>query len=62
MEPDHETPAENSEAPPTPPNWVFQKDFKINDLTKDLIRQTIAATEQEIAKLYRQVEKLTYGT
>jgi hypothetical protein len=43
------------------PNWEHTREFKINKLTRDLIRQTIDVTEAELASLRRRLEKLTYG-
>jgi polyhydroxyalkanoate synthesis regulator phasin len=56
---DEKKPEETPE--PEGPQWEFKKDFKINDLTRDVVKKAIAATELEIERLRKQLSKLTYG-
>jgi len=48
----------------TAASWEHKKlkDFKIHGHMKDVIKQTIKASEAELKVLRRKLEKLTYGS
>lgn len=62
--PTDEASAKEPEQPKKPPqaNWEYRTEFRINTQMREILNLTRQATETEIARLRRKIEKLTYGS
>ena len=57
-----ETPsAEPQPEGPLPPQWEYRRNFKITEKMKNIVNLTMEATQSEIKRLRKRIDKLTYG-
>lgn len=42
-------------------SWQYKEDFGINVKMKEILRATLAASEAEVVRLRKKLERLQYG-